>query len=179
MLKIIEQVKKISTKQDYSPQEKIKDVKIVEIKRFVGEDGAFNEVVRAEKGKVTSPEEFKGFEIEQINHSVVVPGTVKAWHFHYFQDEIWFIHPEGKLIVGLLDIRKESPTTGKKMRLVLGDGKAYLLFIPRGVAHGLANPYSRPAAMTYLVNNWFDGSDEWRLPWNYQVEDDFWQIKKG
>lgn len=172
-------VQKVLSVQSYAKKLLIEGVRLVELKRFTGEDGAFLETCRLENGKLVVPEELKGFELKQVNHSVAVPGTVKAWHLHFNQDEVWFIHPEGTLIAGLLDVRDGSKTKDQSMRFSLGNGRANLLYIPRGVAHGLSNPYAKPASMTYLVNNHFDGSDEHRLPPIFGVEPDFWQIKKG
>ena len=172
--------KKQTFRQDYSPKKFIEGIKLTEVKRFTGEDGSFNEIVRLDqKGSVVVPDELAGFVIRQINHSRVVPGTVKAWHFHYQQDEIWFIHPEAKVIVGLLDLREGSKTKKLSMKLSLGDGRTYLVYIPRGVAHGLSNPYQKEATMTYLVNNWFNGEDEQRLPYDFLVGKEFWEIEKG
>ncbi|MFC1790799.1 dTDP-4-dehydrorhamnose 3,5-epimerase family protein [Patescibacteria group bacterium] len=178
-MKIISQATKLLKNQDYSPRKNIEGVRLVEIKRFSGEDGAFNEIVRLKEGKIVVPKELASFSVKQINHSFVFPGTVKAWHLHYKQDEIWFIHPEAVLLVGLLDVRQGSKSKGEKNRYCFGQGKAHLLLIPRGVAHGLANPYLKPASMTYLVNNHFNGEDEKRLPPDFGVKKDFWAIKKG
>ena len=178
-MRITRKVAKFLTTQDYTSLEKIEGVLLVEIKRFVGEDGAFSEVVRIKKGKVIWPPEFSFFEVKQVNYSSILPKTVKAWHLHLKQDEIWFVHPEGQIIAGLWDLREKSKTADLKMRLVLGGGKAHLLYIPRGVAHGLSNPYQKSCQMTYLVNNYFTGEDEKRLPYDFGVEKDFWQIKKG
>jgi dTDP-4-dehydrorhamnose 3,5-epimerase-like enzyme len=178
-MRIVKQAEKLLTNQDYTPSLKIEGVSLLEIKRFIGEDGVFAEVVRVKKGKIIQPEAFSFFEVKQVNYSQVLPKIVKAWHLHLGQDEIWFVHPEGRLIGGLLDLREDSKTKNLKMRVILGGGKAHLLYIPRGVAHGLSNPYLAPASMTYLVNNYFNGSDEKRLPSNFGVEEDFWEIKKG
>ena len=89
------------------------------------------------------------------------------------------MHPKGKAIVGLLDLRKGSKTAGQSMRVSAGDGKTFLLYIPRGVAHGLSNPYQEEVSMNYLVNSWFDGSDEKRLPYDFLVGKEFWEVEKG
>lgn len=179
MTQIDPQALALVTPENYGGQKNIKDVKVLELKRFAGEDGSFNEIVRLDGGKVVIPSEFYGFEIKQLNHSKVVPGTVKAWHLHHNQDEIWFVHPESKLIVGLLDVRDDSPTKNISMKFSFGDGKAYIVYIPRGVAHGVSNPYSKEMTMTYLVNNWFSGEDELRLPFKYIVGKEFWELSKG
>lgn len=178
-MKLAEEVLKIVTDQSYQKKPLIAGVKIVELKRHLAEDGAFAEIVRFERGKIVAPEEFRGFVVAQVNHSLMVPGTVKAWHLHQLQDEIWFVHPSACLIAGLLDVRTGSKTKNLTMRLSLGGGRACLLYIPCGVAHGLSNPYFGNATMTYLVSRHFDGSDEKRLPFDFGVNKDFWEIKKG
>lgn len=178
-MKIAAMVAGLATRQDYAPAAMIRGVKLVELRRFTGEDGSFKEVVRIEKGRLVAPADLAGFEVKQINHGRVVGQTIKAWHYHLNQDEIWFIHPEVNAIVGLLDIRENSQSLKKTFRLALGDGRAHLLSIPRGVAHGLSNPYTREVTMTYLVSNYFDGTDEWRLPFDFGVEKNFWGIKRG
>lgn len=171
---------KVITKQDYNPCSVIDNVKLITIKRFTAPDGAFNEIVRLnENGEIIIPSELTGFKVKQLNHGVCVPGTIKAWHLHYNQDEVWFIHPDSKVIVGLLDVRASSKTKLQSMKLCLGDGVAQLLFIPRGVAHGLSNPYTEKVFMTYLISNYFNGEDEFRLPAEYSVKEDFWKLGKG
>lgn len=177
-MKIIREAKKLLVTQDYRPQRSIDGVFLVEIKRFVSEDGDFWEVVRIKNGKIIQPKELSFFTVKQINYSQILPGTIKAWHLHFHQDEIWFVPPEGRLIVGLLDLRENSRTRRLTMRLVLGV-RSCLLYIPRGVAHGLANPYLSSVRMTYLVNNYFDGKDEKRLPYDFAVEENFWAVQRG
>ena len=101
-------------------------------------------------------------------------------HLHYNQEDVWFIMPYDRLLIGLFDARKDSPTYNQTMRFVMGAGRAQALYIPRGVAHGLANVWQQPANMIYFVNQCFDAKDpdERRLPWDILGED-FWEIKKG
>jgi dTDP-4-dehydrorhamnose 3,5-epimerase len=116
--------------------------------------------------------------VKQVNYSVLQPGTIKAWHLHKHQEDAWFVPPSGRLLVGLLDARQGQG--GASMRFVLGDGKAQLLLIPRGVAHGVANPFQAPQPMLYLVNQQFSAErpDEHRLPWDL-LGKDFWAIQPG
>jgi len=165
--------------QENGEKEEIDGVKIVEIieKNFVVGDGRFVEVGRlSEEGTLLDLPELK---VRQINYAEMVPGTRKAWHLHKRQDEAWFIHPNSRLIVGFMDIREDSHTQGHIQRRVLGGGKAHLVFIPKGVAHGLSNPYPESASMNYLVDQHYDGSDEYRLPFDFKVGEDFWEIRTG
>lgn len=163
--------------QDYSPKQKIDGVEVKEIKVFTGEDGDFSELGRlTEKGTL---EEFPDFQVRQISRSLVLPKTVKAWHFHLKQEEIQTILPQNKLIFGLWDLREKSKTKGMTMKLALGGGKAHWVYIPAGIAHGYMNPYSQPTTVIYFVNQQFDikNPDEMRMPWDSMGEK-FWEITK-
>lgn len=168
------------TRQEYKmgTTQQIDGVKLVELPVCGGDDGFFVELARLnEKGE--AQDKLPPLKVSQMNYSETVPGQIKAWHFHLKQDEIWLVPPTSQLIVGLLDIRKSSPTKNQSLRYVLGNGKMRALFIPRGVAHGLSNPYPKTASIIYLVSNVFDGTDEWRLPYDFGVEQGFWNIQKG
>ncbi len=164
--------------QDYSKKVVIEGVQLINLNLFVDDGGALAEVVRLDdQGRLKLIPEFQ---VKQITFSQVLPGVIKAFHLHYNQEDVWFVLPGDRLLIGLLDARKNSPTYRQTMRLVMGAGRAQALYIPRGVAHGLANAYQTTANMIYLVNQCFDAEhpDEQRLPWN-SLGDDFWEIKKG
>lgn len=164
-------------KQSYVPKRKIIGVEIVDLKEFIDDGGSFVEIGRLEKGLLKA---FPEFEARQINYSCVLPGAIKATHIHKNQEDVWFVLPSSRILVGLQDLREGSKTEGVKMRFVLGAGKAQLLLIPRGVAHGLANLSSAPANMIYFVNQHFSADektcDEYRLPANFFGED-FWEMR--
>ncbi len=167
----------IST-QDYSKKPLIDGVKIVELKNMVGEDGNFSELMRlSENGE---SQEFSGFFVRQISTSHILGGSIKAWHVHFAQEDVWHIMSNNKMIVGLLDVRKESVTKDLSMRLSLGGGKAHLLYIPRGVAHGAVNISKKSGTIIYFVNQQFnvENPDEHRLPWDILGED-FWKPTIG
>ena len=162
--------------QDYRGKPRPEGVQLVELKRFLEDGGEFQELARL--GPDATLQGLPGFVVKQVNYSVMQPGTIKAWHLHKHQDDVWFVPPQGRLLVGLLDARagKDGATT----RLVLGDGRAQLLLIPRGVAHGVANLTAEPQPMLYFVNQHFEAAkpDEHRLPWDL-LGKDFWQLQPG
>lgn len=160
--------------QKYEPKEFIKDVKIIDINSKIDEEGDFSEILRInDKNEVES---LPGFKILQVNRSRLFPKAVKAWHLHLRQDELWYVVSQDNLLVGLWDIRKKSPTNGKVMRLTMGGGKAQLLFIPKGVAHGSANLIDQPVTMWYFTNQRFSlkNPDEGRINWD-ALGADFWK----
>ncbi|HBH46395.1 MAG: hypothetical protein A2445_04845 [Candidatus Jacksonbacteria bacterium RIFOXYC2_FULL_44_29] len=174
---ISQEYQKKATKQDYSKKTEIDGVKIIDLPYFIDDGGGFCELAR-----LVSPagikDYFPEFETKQVNWSYLEPGVIKAGHLHESQEDIWFVPPTDRLIVGLLDVREKSKTLGNKMRLVLGACKARLLYVPRGVVHGCANPYNRPMTVIYLVNQYWDGSDELRIP-DQEFGEGFWEIQKG
>ena len=165
------------TTQAYGPAPRIDGVQIHERPVFSDEGGDFCEVVRLAGDEVQGLE---GFSPRQMNYSLMEPGAIKAWHVHSRQDDLWFVPTEHRVLIGLLDVRPESPTYRTSMRLTCGTGKAYLLYIPRGVAHGVANVSSARATIMYLVNQLFEPTapDEHRLPFDL-LGAGFWSVQPG
>jgi dTDP-4-dehydrorhamnose 3,5-epimerase len=167
------------TVQDYSPKPTIDGVRFLPLKRFVDDGGSFMELGRLTKGEL---QDVPGFEARQVSYSTMLPGVIKAFHLHFNQSELWFVPPESRLVMGLLDVRAKSPTSGARMRFVMGDGQARFVFIPAGVAHGAANLSDRTGQIIYFMNQQFtpepDKSDEKRLPWDV-LGADFWTLERG
>jgi dTDP-4-dehydrorhamnose 3,5-epimerase len=164
--------------QDYSKKPTIEGVQLINLTYFIDDGGSLTEIVRLDdQGNLQILPEFK---VRQSTFSQMLPDTIKAFHLHYNQEDVWFINPTDRLLIGLFDARKNSPTYNNSMRFVLGAGRAQILYIPRGVAHGLANVWKAPASMIYFVNQQFDPNnpDEHRLPWD-TLGKDFWEIRKG
>lgn len=164
-------------KQDYAPTPTIDGVKILTIRNFVGENGDFSELFRVNENGESHA--VPGFHIRQINRSKQYTKAVKAWHLHYQQDEIWYVPPDEHLLLGLWDVREDSPTKGVLQKIPLGGGNSIAVYIPRGVAHGAANFSGSKANVYYFVNNQFnpDSPDEQRLPWDAAGKD-FWEPPK-
>jgi len=164
--------------QDYSAPGLIDGVRIIELRNFVDDGGSFNELVRLRSDNTV--EALPQLCVRQASFSEVLPGAVKAWHLHRVQEDLWFVPPSQRLLVGLLDVRAGSPTYKRSMRFVMGGGAAKLAYIPAGVAHGAANLWQSPAAIVYFVSSQFDpqNPDELRLPWD-ELGAGFWQIQQG
>ena len=164
--------------QSYSRGPQIEGVTLTDLRRHLDDGGEFCEIARiSAEGSVAS---FSDFVVRQMNYSSMEPGTIKAWHVHRFQSDVWFVPPSGRLLVGLLDCRERSPTANVSQRIVMGDGRAQLLRIPPGVAHGVANLTRDPQVLIYLVDMQFRGEkpDEGRLPWDF-LGPEFWAATKG
>lgn len=173
---ILPAYQKMVTIQDYGGKVRIEGVELVPLKYYVDDGGDFCEVVRFNgEGLESVP----GFKPKQMSYSYVQPGGVKGFHVHYKQTDVWFVPPRRQLLVGLHDLRKDSPTAGVTMRFVLGGAAVELLVIPPGVAHGMANIWKSGSRVIYLTNQQFDAKnpDEQRLPWDF-LGADFWEARK-
>lgn len=164
--------------QDYSKKKIIEGVKIVEVKRMAGEDGTFEDLLRLDM--TGHLELFPEIQVRQINRSKLLPGSIKAWHLHFKQEDVWYVAPEDHMILGLWDCRENSSTKGKSMKVIMGNGTSKLVVVPRGVAHGVVNVASAPGSVFYFVNNQFDvnNADESRLKWD-ALGASFWEVEKG
>jgi dTDP-4-dehydrorhamnose 3,5-epimerase len=163
---------KILTTQQYAKKPSIAGVRFLPLTYHRDDTGEFVELGRFDNGIFV---QLPGFRLAQISTSLLLPGAVKAFHLHFNQTDVWFVSPHQRLLVGLLDTRKSSPTVNATMRFILGAGVAQLLVIPPGVAHGAANPWTDPVSMTYFTDRQFDPGhpDEHRLPFDLFGKD-FW-----
>jgi dTDP-4-dehydrorhamnose 3,5-epimerase len=163
--------------QTYAEKQKIEGVEIIDIPHFVDDGGTFIEVARLSEG---IHDWIHNVPVAQVSFSEMQPEVIKAFHLHYKQEDVWFVPPSSRMLVGLHDVREDSSTKGNTLRFILGAGKAKLVKIPRGVAHGLRNIDNNRGYVFYFVSQQFDKDDpdERRLPWD-MLGADFWDIAKG
>jgi len=96
-------------------------------------------------------------EMVQANRSDSQPGVLRGIHYHLFQADYWYV-PAGRSFVALVDLRQSSPAFKTVETLEIGEQNEGGVYIPPGVAHGFFALI--PVVMTYLVDQEFDGSDE-------------------
>jgi len=99
----------------------------------------------------------------QANLSVSRAGVLRGLHYHHSQYDYW-IPMGGRLRVGLADLRRGSATWKASMTLDLDAAHPQGLLIPAGVAHGYFA--LEDAKLLYLVEQVYDGSDEWGVAWD-------------
>lgn len=127
----------------------------VEIKDLVthsDERGFFREIIRE------TDSFFDHF--GQWSHSLMYPGTAKAWHVHRQQTDWWYCI--GALKVALHDLREDSPTRGETVTFLMGDRYgATCVRIPPGVAHG-CRALER-THLLYITSHIYNPKDEGRI----------------
>ena len=128
-------------------------VEIKQLTTYPDERGFFREIIR-------ETDEFFGH-FGQLSHSLMYPGTAKAWHLHQNQIDWWYCI--GALKVALHDLREGSETKGETVTFFMGDRYgATCVKIPPGVAHGC-----RALELThllYVTSSVYNPEDEGRLP---------------
>jgi len=161
-------------RQNYGPRQLIEGVQLLPLRRFHDDAGSMTELARFVAGSGRSGaavEGVPGFSPAQINYATLVPGAIKAFHVHRRQTDLWFVPPEDRVLLVLVDVREGSPTAGLRMRVVLGDMNPVLALVPPGVAHGCRNIGTTSARIVYLTDLHFrpepDLTDEGRLPWDF------------
>ncbi len=152
--------------------ETIEGVVIVEPTVHADDRGYFVETYRREWFGL-------GREMIQGNRGNRAAGAVVGLHYHLHQADYWYV-PSGHARVVLHDLRVGSPTDRATLTLdmgeVGGDENNHLgLFIPPGVAHGFAS--ISDCVITYLVDGYYNPSDELGVLWNDPDIDADWGVE--
>lgn len=135
----------------------IQGLQLVSLRPFADERGRFMETFRREWFPQRSWDRIQG------NASYSQAGVLRGLHFHRHQVDYWFC-PSGNIRVGLCDLRPDSPTYLAGQTLEIGEQNPTGVYIPIGVAHGFLA--LTDAILTYLVDNYYDGTDEHGVAWN-------------
>lgn len=100
----------------------------------------------------------------QSNLSRSRSGVLRGMHFHRRQADYWCVL-EGRALVALYDLRAGSPTQGEAASIEIDVAEGYRgIYVPPGVAHGF---FARSdMALQYLVDRYFDGTDEFGFTWD-------------
>jgi dTDP-4-dehydrorhamnose 3,5-epimerase len=136
--------------------ERIRGVYFVPLKQFADDRGYFFESFR-KSWLPGVPEMIQG------NVSFSKAGVLRGMHYHLKQADFWLV-PQGHVRAALYDMRRASPTRGASELYELGEQSPFGLYIPPGVAHGFYT--LGPSMMTYLVDQYYDNSDERGVRWD-------------
>lgn len=139
---------------------------------FPDDRGYFLEVIRMGEGLAA---QFPAGST-QISSALSYPGTIKAFHYHLHQTDIW-VPMHGMLQVALVDLRKQSSTYGLRNTIYLGTLRPWQLLIPPGVGHGYKVIGSEPAILVYVTDRFYDSEDEGRIAHNHDLIGYDWETQ--
>ena len=150
----------------------IDGVRIAPYTLWPDDRGYFLEVIRLGKGPAA------GFppETTQVSAALSLPGTIKAFHFHQQQTDFW-VPAMGMFQVTLVDLRKESPTFGRKNTIYCGELRTWQILIPPGVGHGYKINGQKPGMLIYVTNEIYNPADEGRIAYNDSSIQYDWELQ--
>lgn len=119
--------------------------------------GVLMEVLRADEGLLKK----FGQTVFTISYG---KGTIKAFHWHRKQDDLWFV-ATGKVRIVLFDDRPDSPSYRMTDIILAGADDYKLVCIPQGVVHGYQVLTDEPVMLFYHVTETYNAQepDEQRI----------------
>ncbi|HLH17279.1 MAG TPA: dTDP-4-dehydrorhamnose 3,5-epimerase family protein [Bryobacteraceae bacterium] len=151
----------------------IAGVRIEPVALFPDDRGYFLEVQRLGRGLAA---DFPA-DSTQISAALNYPGTIKAFHYHAHQTDLW-TPVTGTLQVALADLRRDSPTFGLRNTIYVGALRPWRVRIPPGVAHGYKVVGSEQALLVYLTDRFYNPRDEGRIRFDDPGINYDWETQK-
>jgi dTDP-4-dehydrorhamnose 3,5-epimerase len=139
----------------------IEGVRVEHLAPYADDRGYFFEIGRLGQGLLDA----YPAESTQVSCAVGYQGTIKAFHYHRLQTDVWAV-VRGMLQVALVDLRPSSPTFGVRNTIYLGQMRPWTLLIPPGVGHGYKVIGTEAAVLVYLTDRVYNPEDEGRIPYN-------------
>lgn len=139
----------------------IAGVQIEPMKLWPDDRGYFLELARIGQGLVS---QFPTGST-QLSAALSYPGTIKAFHFHQQQTDLWGV-VAGMFQVALVDLRPESPTYGARNTMYIGTLRPWQILIPPGVGHGYKVIGDKAAMLVYVTDRFYNPEDEGRIPYD-------------
>jgi dTDP-4-dehydrorhamnose 3,5-epimerase len=136
----------------------IEGIRVEPIALWPDDRGHFMEVLRVSHGLAA---DFPAA-TSQVSATVTYAGIVKAFHYHLRQSDCWTV-VKGMLQVGLVDLRRGSPTFGERNTIYVGEKRPWQVLIPPGVAHGYKVIGQDAAVLVYVTSRFYDPEDECRI----------------
>ncbi len=123
-----------------------------------------------------------GYEVDfiQDNYSYSHKNVIRGLHFQTgeFEQAKLVTCTHGRVLDVVVDIRKNSHTYGKVVRMELGWTLNRFLFVPRGCAHGFS-VLSDNAIFQYKVDNVYNKESEGGIIYNDNVLNINWYVDPG
>ena len=130
-------------------------VELHPLQRHLDHRGSFTEVFREEWSD--------GVEPVQWNFVRSAAGVMRGVHVHVVHDDV-VIALEGRVTLGLRDVREASPTHGLTAAIDLSGAAPAVAVIPHGVVHGLL--FSEATTLLVGVTSYYDPADDLECAWS-------------
>lgn len=117
-------------------------------------------------------------EFVQDNHSKSQKNVLRGLHFqkNYPQGKLIRVI-KGKIYDVVVDLRKESSTFGKWFGVELSEENKYMLYIPKGFAHGFLT-LKDDTEVLYKTTDYYNPEDEGGIIWNDKELNIDWKFRE-
>lgn len=151
----------------------IKDLYIIEVQRHGDSRGYFSETYREEFFRQAG----LNYRFVQDNQSRSKANVLRGLHFQKKFPQSKLVRCiEGEVFDVAVDLRRDSPTFGKWVGVVLSAEKGNQFLIPKGFAHGFL-VLSETATFCYKCDDYYHPEDEGGILWNDPSIGIDWPIK--
>ncbi len=153
----------------------IPDVKIIEPKVFGDERGFFLETFRTDRFK----KECADVDFVQDNHSKSRQGILRGLHYQMEQTQGKLVRVvSGEVYDVAVDMRKDSPTYGKWVGVILSAENKRQLWVPAGFAHGFYVT-SESAEFVYKCTDYYHPESEVSVKYDDPTLNIAWPLVNG
>ena len=141
---------------------KIKDVYIIDVKTYGDNRGYFMETYKESDFKAAGLD----YNFVQDNQSSSRKGVLRGLHFQKNYPQAKLVRVlKGEVFDVAVDLRKNSPTYGQWVGVLLSEENKRQFMIPRGFAHGFV-VMSEYAEFAYKCDELYHPEDEGGIMWN-------------
>jgi dTDP-4-dehydrorhamnose 3,5-epimerase len=153
----------------------IPDVKILEPKVFGDDRGFFMETFRDDWFRESVADEV----FVQDNHSKSTQGILRGLHYQTQQTQAKLVRvTQGEVYDVAVDVRKDSPTFGCHVGILLSAENKRQLWVPKGFAHGFYVT-TETAEFVYKCTDYYAPEFEQSILWNDPALDIQWPLVDG
>ena len=153
-----------------SKNTKINGLKIIEGKNYYDSRGFFKEIFIKKKFKIHKPL-FWCMSKSKKN-------VLRGLHLQTKNSQEKFVSViKGKILDVVVDLRKNSKTFGKHLKIILSEKNAKSILIPSGFAHGFLG-LDKENIVLYSNNNYRSKNSETGLIWNDKILKIKWPKRK-
>lgn len=146
--------------QNYISPTELADVLVINRPQFSDERGFFREVFRQNDLEAALG---RTLEFVQSNHARSDKGALRGIHVAPWSKLVTVT--SGMVQAVIVDCRKNSPTFGRHVSLLLGDGHSGAIFVPPGCGNSYL-VLSESADYSYLVTDYWAPGKEFGVRWN-------------
>lgn len=141
---------------------KIDGVFIIDTKKFSDERGYFQEIYKETDFKEAGLD----YRFVQDNQSRSKKGVLRGLHYQINHPQAKLVRViEGEVFDVAVDLRKNSPTFGQWIGIILSEENMKQILIPRGFAHGFL-VLSEYATFCYKCDDVYHPNDEGGISWD-------------